>query len=294
MARLSIPGTILLPGEQTLTLPPVPPCIPWAGVPVYDPILGPRPPEEECLHDGGDIGVPVGLDPQGRLHGLDPSDTVAEYTDCQGQKHLAISNRVCLCVPRFAIVTVPIVPAGYESVIPPARMEGSLEHALLRMNQGAIEVQQTEQLAVLRGRERASGVVAAVATLPVSQIQGTAVVIGLLKEQTVVGTLQKKCCPPPGPLVLCKTMDKQGAQIGEVVTFSLTYTNAGGQPISNVVVSDSLTARLEYVPSSAQSDRQAVFTLEDNEAGSRILRWEVAGRLLPGERGVVRFQARVR
>jgi uncharacterized repeat protein (TIGR01451 family) len=294
MARLSIPATILLPGEQTLALPPVPPCIAWAGVHVYDPILGPRPPEEECLHDGGDSGAPVGLDPQGRLHGLDPSDTVAEYTDCNGQKHLAISNRVCLCVPRFAIVTVPIVPAGYETAVTLARTEGTVEHALLRMKQGSIEIEQTQQVAVLRNRERASSVVAATGTLPVSQIQGTAVVMGLLKEQIVVGTLEKKVCPPARPLVLCKTTDKQAVQIGEVVTFSLTYTNTGGQPISNVVVSDSLTGRLEYVAGSAQSDRQAVFTMEDNEAGSRILRWEVAGRLLPGERGVVRFQARVR
>jgi uncharacterized repeat protein (TIGR01451 family) len=246
------------------------------------------------LHDGGDTGVPVGLDPQGRLHGLDPSDTVAEYTDACGQKHLAISNRVCLCVPRFAIVTVPIVPAGYESATALARTEGTVEHALLRVKQGPIEVQQTEQLAILRNRERASSVVAAVGTLPVSQIQGTAVVIGLEKEQTVVGTLEKKPCPPARPLVLCKTTDKQAVQIGDVVAFTLMYTNVGGQPISNVVVSDSLTGRLEYVSGSAQSDRQAVFTMADNEAGSRILRWEIAGRLLPGERGVVRFQARVR
>lgn len=294
MAQLSIPGTILLPGENTLGLPPVPPCIPWAGVQVYDPIVGPRPPEEECMHDGGDTGLPVGLDPQGQLHGLDPSDTVAEYTDCQGQKHLAISNRVCLCVPRFAIIAVPIVPAGYESTVALARTEGTVEHALLRVKQGAVEVEQAQQLAVLRSRERASSVVAAVGTLPVSQIQGTAVVIGLAKEQTVVGTLEKKICPPARPLVLCKTTDKQAVQIGEVVTFSLTYTNAGGQSITNVVVSDSLTGRLEYVPGSAQSDRQAVFTTEDNEAGSRILRWEIGGRLLPGDRGLVRFQARVR
>ena len=35
-------------------------------------------------------------------------------------------------------------------------------------------------------------------------------------------------------------------------------------------------------PGSAKSDRETVFTMRDNEAGSVILRWEVAGRLLPG------------
>ena len=61
-----------------------------------------------------------------------------------------------------------------------------------------------------------------------------------------------------------------------------------------VVVSDSLTGRLEYVSGSAKSDRETIFTMQDNEAGSLVLRWEVAGRLLPRESGIVSFQARVR
>jgi hypothetical protein len=31
-----------------------------------------------------------------------------------------------------------------------------------------------------------------------------------------------------------------------------------------------------------------------NEAGSLILRWETSGQLLPGQSGVVSFQARIR
>ena len=61
-----------------------------------------------------------------------------------------------------------------------------------------------------------------------------------------------------------------------------------------MVVSDSLTGRLEYVSGSAKSDRETIFTMQDNEAGSLVLRWEVAGRLLPRESGIVSFQARVR
>lgn len=294
MAHQSLPGTVLLPGEHALATPPAPPCLPWAGVQVYDPILGPRPPAEECMHDGGDTGIPVGLDPQGGLHGLDPSDTVAEYTDNHGRKHLAISNRVCICVPRYGIVTVPVVPAGYASVAALAKAEAALQQVELRAKQGGREVRQSEQPVAVRSRERASAVQAGIGTLPVSQIVGRAVLIGVLHEQTIVGTLVKEKCQPEGPLVLCKTMDKQAVQIGDAVTFTLKYTNTGGQPITGVVVSDSLTGRLEYVPGTAQSDREAVFTTQDNEAGSRILRWEIAGRLLPGESGAVRFQARVR
>ena len=94
--------------------------------------------------------------------------------------------------------------------------------------------------------------------------------------------------------MLIKCADRQSAQQGDVVTFFLRYSNHGGRPLTDVAVSDSLSSRLEYVAGSAQSDRDAVFTAEQNEAGSLILRWEVSGRLAPGQGGVLRFQARVR
>ena len=37
----SVPGTILMPGDQTLPLPRVGPCLPWAGCGFYDPITRP-------------------------------------------------------------------------------------------------------------------------------------------------------------------------------------------------------------------------------------------------------------
>src|SRR5262249_19520398 len=53
---------------------------------------------------------------------------------------------------------------------------------------------------------------------------------------------------PDKPLTLCKWTNVTTAQIGDVVTFYLKYSNQGGQPITDIVVSDSLTGRLEYVP----------------------------------------------
>jgi uncharacterized repeat protein (TIGR01451 family) len=84
------------------------------------------------------------------------------------------------------------------------------------------------------------------------------------------------------------------AQIGDVVTFFISYTNTGGKPIANIAVSDSLSPRLEYVPGSARSDREAIFVTQENEAGSLILRWEVKDPLAPCQKGVVSFQARVK
>ena len=96
------------------------------------------------------------------------------------------------------------------------------------------------------------------------------------------------------PLVLTKWSDKDSAEIGDEVTFTLRYSNPGGLPITDVVVSDSLTGRLEYVPGSAQTSHNAVFTTQPNESGSLILHWQINGALQPGETGVVRFKVRVR
>ena len=79
-----------------------------------------------------------------------------------------------------------------------------------------------------------------------------------------------------------------------MITFTLRYSNVGGRPITDVAVSDSLSGRLEYVEGSAVADRDAVFTTQPNEAGSLILRWEISGRLLPGQSGRVKFKAKVR
>ena len=96
------------------------------------------------------------------------------------------------------------------------------------------------------------------------------------------------------PLSLLKLSDKPSAKVGEIVTFTLRYTNLGSKPMSDIAVTDSLATRLEYVASSAVSDRDAVFTIQKNEAGSLTLHWEITGKLMPKEFGIIRFQARVR
>ena len=95
-------------------------------------------------------------------------------------------------------------------------------------------------------------------------------------------------------MLIIKWPDRYGALVGDVVTFTLKYTNSGGRPITNIVVSDSLTTRFEYVPGTAKTDRAAIFTTQPNEAGSQVLRWEIPGSLQPRESGIVTFQVRVR
>jgi uncharacterized repeat protein (TIGR01451 family) len=357
-AQQNVPGTILQPGDKTLPFPAQPPCVPCLTH-LFDPILGPRPPDDECLHDGGDRGVRAGIGPDGRLHGLDPEDTIAEYTDARGQRNIACSNRVCLCVPRFVVVRHILPLCRYDNVVRIEDTRGIRGQEQVLSQTPSLLTKQYDQLKGIHGRERPSattitegvvrlhsvvileardvelGVAAFLGTQQVQkltevertrlykqvelarelsraesvagteQVIGTAIV-GRFKggPQVVTATAETRdltcCCEhgpivlPDKPLVLCKWADKQSAQVGDVVTFTLRYSNQGARPITDVAVSDSLTARLEYVPGSAVSDRNAVFTTQANEAGSSILRWEITGTLQPGQSGVVRFKARIR
>jgi uncharacterized repeat protein (TIGR01451 family) len=359
MARQAIPGTMLLPGDKGLGPAACLPWRPWASFPVYDPILGPRCPEEECLRDGGDHGQPAGINRNGQLQGLDPADTVAEYTDSQGRRRLAVSNCVCICVPRYVAILGETILAGLTTRLAPANATAAQAYSRRQALVVSAQTRQAENLVGLRARERLSGTVNTQApgrlnhlevlnayrveagpgallgtellhklteeqrvglkrqvelAFRLSQPSGPAgmqqivpgpAVVGRVQGVNVISTLQEtreltvSCkeapVPPPGtPLVLHKWADRQAAQVGDVVTLFLKYSNHGGQPITDVAVSDSLTGRLEYVSGSSKSDRDAVFTLQENEAGSVVLRWEIGGTLLPGQSGVVSFQARVR
>jgi hypothetical protein len=79
-----------------------------------------------------------------------------------------------------------------------------------------------------------------------------------------------------------------------VVTVTLRFTNPTTEEMTDVLIADSLTARLEYVEGSAKSSRPATFTATANRAGSMVLRWALDGSLKPGESGRITFQVRIK
>jgi uncharacterized repeat protein (TIGR01451 family) len=354
----SIQGTILFPGDNFLPQAAIRPYVPFACVPYFDPILGPAHPREETIADGGDTGMRAGIDREGKLRGLDPSDTVAEFSDSHGRRQVAVSNRVCLCAPRFASLRNEMGLERTQGTIVPGDMQRTEGHVTLQSQVPSLIARQAEAMVGVQGRERASanvGQEALVNTASRTVLQGIELDVGafalldnrslvqLTNEQklliarqmelarslsskegtqglrqsegtSVVGQIERLAggsqvvstrdltftCEdmvptlPDKPLVLRKWVKEHDARVGDVVTFFLRYSNAGGQPISDIAVSDSLTGRLEYVVGTAKTDRPAVFTTQQNEAGSVILRWEIQGRLPAGENGTVSFQARVR
>ncbi|MDB5337420.1 MAG: conserved repeat domain protein [Planctomycetaceae bacterium] len=97
-----------------------------------------------------------------------------------------------------------------------------------------------------------------------------------------------------GDLLLRKTADKGVAEIGDIVTFTITYENRGDRPLTKVSIIDNLTPRLEYIAESTTTDRPGKVEAEDNGEGSVILRF-ILDEALPGRtKGSVTFQARVR
>jgi uncharacterized repeat protein (TIGR01451 family) len=353
----AIPGTILLPTEKYLPPPRIAPVVPFACVPPYDPVLGPRPAEEECLKDGGDSCQRAAIGPDGRLVGLDPTDTVMEYTDSHGRKHVIPSNRVCLCVPRYAALRSELPLTGYETRVGLANAEEATRQIQVGLQLPSIEARKYEQLTALRLKEKPSATVAETGvgrflkvlvldavhvyegpalalgtnralllteveklrlakqiafaqvinqrtgTASVEQVKAPAVVgrvegLGLYTATMETCDITAVCSEVPEiiskPMHLYKWADRQSAQVGDVVTFYIKYSNNCSKPIEDVAVSDSLTGRLEYIPGSAKTDRNAVFTMQQNEAGSLILRWEISGKLLPCQTGLISFQARVR
>ena len=292
----AVAGTVLLPGERFLPSPRVAPWVGWHWCPVYDPVHGPvHPGEFMTLCDGGDSRYPAGFTPEGKVAGVDPSDTVAEYTNSKGVRKLAASNRVCLCIPRFVILRGETMPGDLLARLTPdaatvARGQGTITGA--RGLEGHVYLVQPEAVGQ---RVRPSGTSNVYGTAITGTVRGTAIVTTLRAVENVTGLcVRPETEAPDLPLLIIKWPDKCGALVGEVVTFHLKYTNQGGQPISNVVVTDSLTGRFEYVPNTSKTDRQALFTTMPNEAGSQTLRWEFPGTLFPRESGVISFQVRVR
>jgi uncharacterized repeat protein (TIGR01451 family) len=295
LAAQAVPGTLLLPGDKVLGWPRVAPWVTWGYCPVFDPIIGQRHPAEYVtLFDGGDSGNPAGFG-QGKLRGLDPTDTVAEYTDSKGNRKLAVSNRVGLCIPRFVVYRGESGLVTQVATLGTGSTRNSQTQIVMRNNQQLVEQTQQQTIEALLSRQRASALTHTTGTQIVARMLGLELKSSLQNVEIVNGLCE---CPrqeaPDRPLLIIKWPDKCGANIGDTLTFHLKYSNQGGQPITDVIVSDSLTTRFEYVPGSAKTDRPATFTTQANEAGSQILRWEIQGTLQPREHGLITFQVRVR
>jgi uncharacterized repeat protein (TIGR01451 family) len=297
LARNAVPNTILFPGEQRLTLPPLPPTVPWLFMPIYDPIIGAKLGMEECLPDGGDVGARIGIGEGNKLGGLDPSDAAIEYTTESGKRKVAVSNRVCVFVPRYAVARQEVTPAANLFTAAPGTTVSTKTTQRMSDRQRADAASGVKQPAEVEGRKGVSGMQGFVRLHGFDNTKGVQIMGSIAGVQTIGAVKEPEeitASPFCEPISLFKWSDPREAQVGDVVTFYLRFTNHTKQPVDHLAVTDSLVARLDYLPGTAKTDREAALTVTPNEVGSVTLRWELTGQLPPGASGVIAFQARVR
>src|SRR5262245_49723439 len=243
LVRWAVPNTILFPGEQRLPLPPAPPQVPWLHLPIYDPIIGAKRTDEECLPDGGDVGPRMGIGPDGKLGGFNASDTAVEYTTESGKRLFSPSNRVCLLVPRYAVARQELAPVGTKlvtgtGVAQIAKATSSMNRKqFTQEGDAAMHVSQATSkmsLSAMRSREKLHTFENLLGVKITAMSEGVKVV-GNVKEPDEI-TAYPFC----EPLSLFKWAEPKEAQIGDVVTYYLRYHNHTKQAMDNVVISDSL------------------------------------------------------
>jgi uncharacterized repeat protein (TIGR01451 family) len=99
---------------------------------------------------------------------------------------------------------------------------------------------------------------------------------------------------PNGRLRICKVADRGDALPGEIVTFMLRVDNVGDSPLSEIVLTDSLSARLQYVPESQKNTVNADFSTSVNDDNSLRMTWKFPQELKVGEGTTIEFKCKVR
>jgi uncharacterized repeat protein (TIGR01451 family) len=116
---------------------------------------GPYP--EEVLCDGGDRALPFHYEAYG-VGGLETEDTVAEFVDHEGRRHVRPSTRACVYAPKFAAVRTISQPVTDYSINKLSGAHVGVGLAGLDRGESLDVQQQTDQLSAVRMRERASGI----------------------------------------------------------------------------------------------------------------------------------------
>ncbi|QVL33237.1 isopeptide-forming domain-containing fimbrial protein [Telmatocola sphagniphila] len=290
------PGTIWTVGSSPIPTPAAAPQFWPSAIPMFDPVIGPKISNYECLHDGGDQKTPLGVGANSQLYGLDASDTAIEWTGSKGRK-VQTSNRVCICVPRFIALRSSTIPEVNLVVQGPKVNLGANGILLAQIKQPALTASSIDQLHGAISTVRASAQIGQQGPHAFDAMQRATIVgqVKGIKVATESIEAEDLTFFPNCTLMLQKRVEPLNPEkIGEVVTFTLRYYNPTVEPISDVVVSDSLTARLEYLLDSAKSDRPMTLTISPNEAGSVVLKWTLSDRLMPGQSGVITFKAKIR
>lgn len=111
---------------------------------------------DEYVCDGGDKNLPVHYDGHQRA-GLDSEDTVIEYVDNTGEKHVQPSTTACLYAPRFGAVRSSTLPETGVTVDKVAGHHDETKLAGLNTRLVPDEQRKADEAVGFQMRERAGG-----------------------------------------------------------------------------------------------------------------------------------------
>lgn len=125
-------------------------------------------------------------------------------------------------------------------------------------------------------------------TLSASKIKAT------LKVQQTVGLEDER--KTKGHIHVVKLADRELAQSGDTITFTIRFQNTGDFDVYDVSIVDNLTPRLDYLAGTAKIDgaHPGEVVIEDNGEGSKILTFNLDNALKGHDHGEITFEARVR
>ncbi len=158
-------------------------------------------------------------------------------------------------------------------------------YGLMERHQGSV-IQQQIQNAIAWTRDQYPVLTAA--TTSASNINA------VFKVQQTVGLEDER--KTKGNIHIVKLADREIAQTGDTILFTIRFENTGDFDVYDVRIIDNLTPRLEYVSGTAQIDGEhpGEVVVEDNGEGSSILTFNLDAPLKGHDRGEITFEARVR
>ena len=123
---------------------------------------------------------------------------------------------------------------------------------------------------------------------------GSNEIMATFKVQQTIGVEDNR--RTRGDIRIIKLADRDVAQSGDVVTFTIQFENPGDFDVYDVNIVDNLTPRLEYVADSGSIDdnNPGALSLTPNGEGSHILTFTLDGPLKAHSTGVITFETRVR
>ncbi len=111
----------------------------------------------------------------------------------------------------------------------------------------------------------------------------------VLLDQTTIAT--------SGGLQLTKSVSSASALPGDALTYTITYTNPGPEPLSAIVVQDATPAYTVFLGAGCGALggglTGCVVSAAPAPGGTGVVQWTLSGTLLPGGSGSVTFQVRV-